>query len=1101
MLRMFCLALVYTLVAMAQPAFQWNDRGTLSFGGDLAGIRATVNMHGPNWSGSSVEDGSARADGEGRVVGTFPAARGCAGSVQYTVAAQAVDGALELDYSVAFTESTTITGAYLSLFLPAAAFEGQQVGLLGGRASGVLPTGKDGVGVSGPASGVFVGKETGLAVVQNSTSRVLVQNNRQYGSEEYELRFVLFESGPVRPGLEARRVFRIARTGEKEGQEMAASLNPPRELRPDQPFLLQDKDGTLQLRNARRQRLASICLAVHGPNWRYTAQSDAKVATTGDARSRSFAGALAVGENPPGTTMEFAQTTTETGPAQARIDYRIHFPKPTLVNGYQLSITVPLSVYSGKGFRIQDGHRKETGMTIPPTAGESFLFSAPSTGFALAPGDPNGFRAEADVPMRLLVQDNRNWGSDSIEFRFCFARAGSDETTQAASIPAGHKASLGLSLQLPPDTQIVLDEGGTPSRTDTTEWFPFTLPWDSAPVDVSFLNHKPAGEHGFVTTRDGRFVLAETGEEIRFWGTCFSAGANFPSHEQAEKIARRLAAFGINMVRTHHADARWSERHFFPKDADHTRSFDAENLDRFDYLVHCLKQEGIYIYLDQLVNRYFKPGDGVDAVEELGACAKPYSNFDPRLIELQKEFSRSLWTHVNPYTKLAYKDDPAIALMEFANENDLFTQQVTLEPYRSRLETRYRAWVKERAIAPPEGPVDFTKLTDPLVRFLIDVQAHYYREMGDYLRDEVGVRVPMTGSNWSRNAALLLALDDLPFTDSHAYHNHPARDGAFGNTPMVGGSGTIMDGLGFQSRPGKPFFVSEWDEPWPNEWRAELAVWIAAVSAFQGWNGLTVYTYRHSSSVPIEHISGAFETFNDPARFGLFPHAALAYRRGDFATGDGTLLVQIPRDLAASAKSPSPWSGKAYRGLAETRRFRTGLGEAGQGVPLDQGVAEGNLRRSSSGQIRRDVEKRILLLDSPRTQAVTGFLAEAGPQQTSALAVVSDTLFATVAASALDERTLDQSERILLTAVGRAENTGFAYNLLRNRRVASGTGPILVDPVRARVSLRTSRRDLAVVPIAADGTRGTPLPTTYGDGALRFEIGSAKTIYYVLSAP
>jgi hypothetical protein len=474
---------------------------------------------------------------------------------------------------------------------------------------------------------------------------------------------------------------------------------------------------------------------------------------------------------------------------------------------------------------------------VTPGLAEKFPFRGEVSGIRVAPENPLGFAITVDPPTDLLVQDNRGWGGDTLEFRFCFRRSES-----GGKVPAGEAIERAFTLRLNGPWQHVLSEGATPSRTDTAAWVPFVLPWDEAPVDVSFLNHKPAGRYGFVTARDGRFVFADSGAEARFWGTCFSAGANFPSHEESEKIAWRLARFGVNIVRTHHADAPWAERHFLATSADTTREFDAENLDRFDYLVHCLKREGIYVYLDQLVHRRFKSGDGVDAVADLPPAGKPYTNFDPRLIELQQEYSKALWTHVNPYTGLAYKDDPAIALMEFANENDLFSQPVTLEPNRSRLEVRYREWAVGQGLELPTGAVDFTRATDPLIRFFIEVQMDYYRQMESYLRRVVGVRVPITGSNWSRNAALLAALSERDFTDSHAYHNHSGQDGSFGNSPMLESAGTIMDALGFQRLAGKPFLVSEWDEPWPSEWRAELPLWMAAVAAFQGWNGLTVYT-------------------------------------------------------------------------------------------------------------------------------------------------------------------------------------------------------------------------------------------------------------------
>ncbi len=93
----------------------------------------------------------------------------------------------------------------------------------------------------------------------------------------------------------------------------------------------------------------------------------------------------------------------------------------------------------------------------------------------------------------------------------------------------------------------------------------------------------------------------------------------------------------------------------------------------------------------------------MDAVDALPQAAKPYHYFDPRLIELQKEYNRDLWTHLNPYTGLAYRDDPSIALCEIVNESDFFAQPPVLEPYRSRLEGRYRQWAEEQGLRVPAG--------------------------------------------------------------------------------------------------------------------------------------------------------------------------------------------------------------------------------------------------------------------------------------------------------------------------------------------------------------------------------------------------------------
>ena len=1074
-----------------------DDRGVVEFRDERLVARASVQMHSVGWKSASIRSRDVAVQRAGdRVRGSIPLPANCTGSLDYTVSLTPQAGAADVAYSMSFTDPNEVFGAYVSFLIPADRFEGKRIALRHGGSSIVLPLGKAPSRLDGAAAGVEVdmGEGQSLVIAGNAVGHVLVQNNRAYGANEFELRFHLFGRGRVHPAMVARRRFRVAVVPSGQAEALAQAVCPARTIDLSRPFAMLGPKGEVAVRRG-SERLVNARLAIHGVGWAYTSQGSAKVQASGDDRTRCFTGVLAVPATEDGE-MEFVEVASARDDGALDLKYWLHFPRGVTLNGYQVSFDVPVERCAGTAVDLDTGEGPKR-VAIPDALGEKFLFRGKITGLALAPDSDEGFSLAADQPSDLLIQDNRGWGGSTLEFRFNFRRQEEGEP-----VPAGETVERTFTFRLNGPMQFLLDEGSSVSQTDTAGWIPFTLPWDAAPVDVSFLNHRPAGKFGFVTVRDGQFVLSDTGQPIRFWGTCFSAGANFPTHDQAEKIAKRLAKFGVNIVRTHHADAKWAGLHFFKPDADNTRTFDSEGLDRFDYMIYCLKREGIYIYLDQLVNRYFKPGDGVDAVAQLGACAKPYSNFDPRLIELQKEFSRKLWTHVNPYTGAAYKDEPAIALMEFANENDLFTQEVELEPYRTRLEAMYRSWAERERVELPGGKINFRARTDPMIRFFVHVQRAFYRDMERYLRDEVGVRVPMTGSNWSRSAALLTALSDCAYTDSHAYWNHPSKEGMFGNRPMVAAGRTIFDTLGFQRLAGKPFFVSEWDEPWPNEWRAELPVWMAAAAAFQGWNGLTVYTYRHRCTLPVDSLSGAFETFNDPARFGLFPHAALVFRRGDVAVGRERVAVHIPPDLAVSAKSPTPWSAPAYSGLAEVRRFNTVLAPQARGyasvleVDSDSPAAD-DVRVTDTGQMWRSARQRVGRIDAPRTQAVFGFLADAGEQTTTDLRVACETSFATVALSSLTDDPIARSDRLLLTAVGRAENTGFKYSVLRNRRVASGRGPILIDPVRARVSIRVVGPGLRVWALSPGGERLGQVQSTHNAGRLAFAIGpDAKTMCY-----
>lgn len=667
-----------------------------------------------------------------------------------------------------------------------------------------------------------------------------------------------------------------------------------------------------------------------------------------------------------------------------------------------------------------------------------------------------------------------------------------------------------------------MNEKMSSSGKEKSRWIPYVLPWNDAPLDLSFIyeHEKPAGLHGFLTVRESRLAFQD-GTEARFWGTCFNSAANFPPHDLAEKVARRLAKFGLNMMRTHQLDAEWSTPNIFQftkgKRLDNTLSFDPKSLDRLDYLIHRLKEEGIYIYLDQLTYRKFKRGDEVDAVDDLPEAAKPYSNFDPRLIELQKRYSYDLWTHINPYTGLAYKDDPAIALMEFANENDLFSQQITLEPYRSRLETQYRGWAKERGIQVSSQKVDFTNPTEPILRFLHETQQDYYREMTEYLRC-IGVKVPVTGSNWSRSLILLSSLRATEYTDSHVYWDFwdfPGKEGG-SNRVTTSEKRHVFESLSFNRLLDRPFFVSEWDQPWPNEWRAESPLLMAAVAAFQGWSGVTIHTYRYRYSGPVDCMGAVtmggrryrrnFDTFNDPAKFGLFYHAALLFRRGDVESANKTLGIQIPEKMIFTPPMKDPETVPAL--VITSEKHKVGMALPGQEPHVDLMISPTDTTiadqceievTSDTGQLYRNWSKKIGWIDTPRTKAAYGFLGEAGEISMNGLRLKVRTPFATIAMSSLTDKPLNETPSLMLTAVGKADNTGAKYNADHTLRLDVGHGPTLIEAIEAMIELTTTQSHLAVWSISPEGLYTGVIPAKYKERKLGFEIGKTfPSMYYLI---
>jgi hypothetical protein len=62
------------------------------------------------------------------------------------------------------------------------------------------------------------------------------------------------------------------------------------------------------------------------------------------------------------------------------------------------------------------------------------------------------------------------------------------------------------------------------------------------------------------------------------------------------------------------------------------------------------------------------------------------------------------------------------------NESDLFMQPPVLEPYRSRLEARYRRWAGQQDLSLGQEVVDFTQPDAHMARFFQEILEGYYQE-------------------------------------------------------------------------------------------------------------------------------------------------------------------------------------------------------------------------------------------------------------------------------------------------------------------------------------------------------------------------------------
>lgn len=684
-----------------------------------------------------------------------------------------------------------------------------------------------------------------------------------------------------------------------------------------------------------------------------------------------------------------------------------------------------------------------------------------------------------------------------------------------------------------------------------SRYIPYSLHWDDAPLDLSFLfeEEKPAGKHGFLTVQGDKLVF-EDGTTARFFGTLFNGGMNFCSHDHAEKVAKRLAKFGINVVRMHQMDADFACPNLFNftrgVHENHTLTLDPRSLERLDYLQACLKKEGIYVYVDGINHRIFRSGDGVRNAHLVDRRAgRPFALFDPTMIELVKKFNHDLMTHVNPYTGLRWCDDPAVIAFKLASEQSIFQLPSAtkypmngIEPYCSELEARYRTWAAEHGIEVGPEKVDLDSRSDPNLRkFYVTLEKAYYEQCTAALRAD-GVKVPIVRDSPMLCLDHLTSMHGADWSDNHVYWwAGDQRD--FMSNNLSGSFNTLMENVAL-SRIGKnAYFISEWDAPWPNHYRAEAPIFLTAMACFQGVSGMTVHTYRYGSRedeyttgrlgrdvvLGDSYYRGTFDTYNDPAKFGLFYHAALMLRRHDIQEAKEWVAIRFPDHAAVQniiypKDVPGVMAGDVYQHKVSVHLdgmepfadreipydmpagSHIELSDAGDlTIVTNENYEPPKRLVSDTGELIRDLEHSIGTVDSPNTKAVYGFIG-GHELKLHDVTIKAETDFAVIAMSTLTDDPICSSENILLTTVGRVKNTGYTDEALPNghRRVTNhGTAPVLVEAIEAQIRIRTPHRNFHVTSIDEDGYITGRIPVRYEGDELVFEVGKEfAQMYYLI---
>jgi hypothetical protein len=408
---------------------------------------------------------------------------------------------------------------------------------------------------------------------------------------------------------------------------------------------------------------------------------------------------------------------------------------------------------------------------------------------------------------------------------------------------------------------------------------------------------------------------------------------------------------------------------------------------------------------------------------------------------------------------------------------------------------------------------------DDFQRFLVSADACYLESILETVRQSTDALLPVTGTQVGFGGLTILdSHRKLDYLDNHFYVDHynfpnvswDGRDWRIRDSSVVESGLTAFLNLAVTRELGRPFTVSEYNQPWPNTRGAEIDPALAAFASFQDWDSVMHFAYSHGRSWDIG-VPNGFNLNGDWGKFIVFGQSARLFRQGALESSLEPLAIPVSsemrqqsvRERRNGAIADFLTAARGYvPSVALTRTLGLLLSDT-EPFPAEARIAPPPPYSSDHGQLIYDPNRKLLLIDSPSVAAILGTIdqqpASSGLLDVECPKKRSNAVFLL---TAVDGKDLANSSRFLLSMPGYVLRSQSGVSPARPQQLVpypgadswwtieqepnypqkpsgdlnGGVVPVWMERVEATILLRVSGQWLRVFPLDGSGARLSAIP-------------------------